>query len=288
MSQLSVTSARRTQQDPAPSSVLSRTLIQLPSIFVRPRAPRASPQGNAASRHTTAANPGLLHAAAISCPTRRPALCRRPLPPCSSSASLAPACAPASRFHAAVLPRDTAPAFPGGEQRIPAERANRALRAACGGGRGEIGRHLLRNNPPTPRPPTLPPPFTPLQLPRSCRAPPALPPALLHHRFGGGGTDGRGLPRRARSGQGPACERRGEAERAARAAQATWSQAPPPSLQDPDLFGQVHPAVATEAVECTSCGRKVAAGRFAPHLEKCLGQGRQASRLGHRRDDGWG
>ena len=56
----------------------------------------------------------------------------------------------------------------------------------------------------------------------------------------------------------------------------------------PDLFGQVHPAVATEAVECTSCGRKVAAGRFAPHLEKCLGQGRQASRLGHRRDDGWG
>ena len=105
--------------------------------------------------------------------------------------------------------------------------------------------------------------------------------------MGGGGTDGWGLPRRARSGQGPGWDR-GEAERAARAAQATQAEAPPPSLQDPDVFGRVHPAVATEAVECTSCGRKVAAGRFAPHLEKCLGQGRQASRLGHRRDDGWG
>ena len=110
---------------------------------------------------------------------------------------------------------------------------------------------------------------------------------MLHDRLGGGGTDGWGLPRRARSGQGPGWDR-GEAERAARAAQATQAEAPPPSLQDPDVFGRVHPAVATEAVECTSCGRKVAAGRFAPHLEKCLGQGRQASRLGHRRDDGWG
>ena len=83
--------------------------------------------------------------------------------------------------------------------------------------------------------------------------------------------------------------KREQEEQAARSARAAQSEGPPPpSLQDPDIFGRVHPAVATEPVECTSCGRKVAAGRFAPHLEKCLGQGRFSSRVGHRRDDGWG
>lgn len=36
-------------------------------------------------------------------------------------------------------------------------------------------------------------------------------------------------------------------------------------------------------VACPSCGRKVAAGRFAPHLEKCMGRGRQASRNANKR-----
>ncbi|KAL5229732.1 hypothetical protein ABZP36_028508 [Zizania latifolia] len=43
-----------------------------------------------------------------------------------------------------------------------------------------------------------------------------------------------------------------------------------------DVFGQVHPAVAADVVECMNCGRPVAAGRFAPHLEKCMGKGRKA------------
>ncbi len=45
-----------------------------------------------------------------------------------------------------------------------------------------------------------------------------------------------------------------------------------------DLFGQAHPASATELVCCMKCGRKVAAGKFAYHLEKCLGKGRSAGR----------
>ena len=36
-------------------------------------------------------------------------------------------------------------------------------------------------------------------------------------------------------------------------------------------------------VECTQCGRRVAASRFAPHLEKCLGGGRAAGRAASRR-----
>ncbi|KAL5202616.1 hypothetical protein ABZP36_013568 [Zizania latifolia] len=43
-----------------------------------------------------------------------------------------------------------------------------------------------------------------------------------------------------------------------------------------DVFGQVLPAVAADVVECMNCGRPVAAGRFAPHLEKCMGKGRKA------------
>ena len=42
-----------------------------------------------------------------------------------------------------------------------------------------------------------------------------------------------------------------------------------------DVFGQSHPPSATEAVACQKCGRKVQAGKFAYHLEKCLGKGRQ-------------
>ncbi|MQM08810.1 hypothetical protein Taro_041669 [Colocasia esculenta] len=43
-----------------------------------------------------------------------------------------------------------------------------------------------------------------------------------------------------------------------------------------DIFGQTHPAVANELFECMNCGRSVIAGRFAPHLEKCMGKGRKA------------
>ncbi|KAF5206570.1 Saga-associated factor-like protein [Thalictrum thalictroides] len=43
-----------------------------------------------------------------------------------------------------------------------------------------------------------------------------------------------------------------------------------------DIFGQTHPAVANEVFECMNCGRSIMAGRFAPHLEKCMGKGRKA------------
>ncbi|XP_058198809.1 SAGA-associated factor 11 isoform X1 [Rhododendron vialii] len=43
-----------------------------------------------------------------------------------------------------------------------------------------------------------------------------------------------------------------------------------------DIFGQTHPSVANEVFECMNCGRSVVAGRFAPHLEKCMGKGRKA------------
>lgn len=39
-----------------------------------------------------------------------------------------------------------------------------------------------------------------------------------------------------------------------------------------DIFGQTHPAVANEIFECMNCGRSIMAGRFAPHLEKCMGK----------------
>ncbi|RVW65744.1 hypothetical protein CK203_057687 [Vitis vinifera] len=43
-----------------------------------------------------------------------------------------------------------------------------------------------------------------------------------------------------------------------------------------DIFGQSHPAIASEIFECMNCGRSIMAGRFAPHLEKCMGKGRKA------------
>jgi hypothetical protein len=59
---------------------------------------------------------------------------------------------------------------------------------------------------------------------------------------------------------------------------------PLPGARGPtDVFGQTHPPSAMEQITCMKCGRKVAAGRFAPHLEKCLGGGRQSSRQATRR-----
>ncbi|KAG2669917.1 hypothetical protein I3843_14G058100 [Carya illinoinensis] len=43
-----------------------------------------------------------------------------------------------------------------------------------------------------------------------------------------------------------------------------------------DIFGQTHPPVANEIFDCMNCGRSIMAGRFAPHLEKCMGKGRKA------------
>lgn len=39
-----------------------------------------------------------------------------------------------------------------------------------------------------------------------------------------------------------------------------------------DIFGQSHPSVANEVFDCMNCGRSIVAGRFAPHLEKCMGK----------------
>lgn len=36
-------------------------------------------------------------------------------------------------------------------------------------------------------------------------------------------------------------------------------------------------------IECPNCKRQLAASRFAPHLEKCMGMGRNSSRLASRR-----
>ncbi|KAE8710878.1 BAG domain-containing family protein [Hibiscus syriacus] len=43
-----------------------------------------------------------------------------------------------------------------------------------------------------------------------------------------------------------------------------------------DIFGQTYPSVASKIFECMNCGRSIAAGRFAPHLETCMGTGRKA------------
>ncbi|KAG2494308.1 hypothetical protein HYH03_007661 [Edaphochlamys debaryana] len=53
-----------------------------------------------------------------------------------------------------------------------------------------------------------------------------------------------------------------------------------------DIFGQSHPAKATDVVTCRNCGRQVQAGSFAPHLEKCMGKGRAAARAASRRLQG--
>ena len=49
----------------------------------------------------------------------------------------------------------------------------------------------------------------------------------------------------------------------------------------PDVFGQTHPPIATDVVDCMNCGRSVGAGRFAPHLEKCMGKVNPAIYSGH-------
>ena len=49
-----------------------------------------------------------------------------------------------------------------------------------------------------------------------------------------------------------------------------------------DVFGQMPLKKQIECV-CPNCQRNLAANRFAPHLEKCMGMGRNSSRLASRR-----
>ncbi|KAG8233777.1 hypothetical protein J437_LFUL003848 [Ladona fulva] len=51
---------------------------------------------------------------------------------------------------------------------------------------------------------------------------------------------------------------------------------------DVDVFGQLPVKKQHECV-CPSCHRNLAASRFAPHLEKCMGMGRNSSRIASRR-----
>ncbi|XP_058509482.1 ataxin-7-like protein 3 isoform X2 [Solea solea] len=50
-----------------------------------------------------------------------------------------------------------------------------------------------------------------------------------------------------------------------------------------DIFGQVYNQWKNKECECPNCKRLIAASRFAPHLEKCLGMGRNSSRIANRR-----
>ncbi|XP_014207751.1 ataxin-7-like protein 3 [Copidosoma floridanum] len=49
-----------------------------------------------------------------------------------------------------------------------------------------------------------------------------------------------------------------------------------------DVFGQ-HPIKKSQECSCPNCERGVAASRFATHLEKCMGMGRNSSRIASRR-----
>lgn len=49
-----------------------------------------------------------------------------------------------------------------------------------------------------------------------------------------------------------------------------------------DVFGNVPTKKQLECV-CPNCKRNLAASRFAPHLEKCMGMGRNSSRIASRR-----
>ena len=45
-----------------------------------------------------------------------------------------------------------------------------------------------------------------------------------------------------------------------------------------DMFGNMIQPVSLDLVDCPNCTRKVSSGRFAPHLEKCMGGGRQSQK----------
>ena len=49
-----------------------------------------------------------------------------------------------------------------------------------------------------------------------------------------------------------------------------------------DVFGQ-QPLKKSVECACPNCDRVIVVSRFAPHLEKCMGMGRNSSRLARRR-----
>lgn len=53
------------------------------------------------------------------------------------------------------------------------------------------------------------------------------------------------------------------------------------------MFGQV-PVKKQQDCVCPNCSRTLAAIRFAPHLEKCMGMGRNSSRIASKRLRGQG
>lgn len=71
----------------------------------------------------------------------------------------------------------------------------------------------------------------------------------------------------------------------------TFFSLPPEIVDQPgvDIFGQVYNQWKNKECECPNCKRLIAASRFAPHLEKCLGMGRNSSRIANRRSvrEGW-
>ncbi|XP_015788667.1 ataxin-7-like protein 3 isoform X1 [Tetranychus urticae] len=51
-----------------------------------------------------------------------------------------------------------------------------------------------------------------------------------------------------------------------------------------DIFGQAHTQMKKQFdCTCPNCQRSLAASRFAPHLEKCMGMGRNSSRIASKR-----
>ncbi|VDK43828.1 unnamed protein product [Anisakis simplex] len=71
------------------------------------------------------------------------------------------------------------------------------------------------------------------------------------------------------------------------AAPVLTEEQPPSQVEEFDIFGnanisQTKPQKNME-VYCDECKRTIAASRFAPHLEKCMGMGRNSSRVARRR-----
>ena len=50
-----------------------------------------------------------------------------------------------------------------------------------------------------------------------------------------------------------------------------------------DVFGQATSTKKQYDCQCPNCHRSLAASRFAPHLEKCMGMGGNVTRVARRR-----
>lgn len=54
------------------------------------------------------------------------------------------------------------------------------------------------------------------------------------------------------------------------------SAAANPRRNQKDVFGQTISATASVIISCTNCQKRMAASRFAPHLEKCMNSGERS------------